>query len=598
MAVPDPDKTGAPRLVGTGSHAAIRGRVAEPASRADDVALPRGTGNALALILIAAGIAVRVLAMLHLRVNSDEPQHLHVAWGWTQGLLPYRDVFDNHTPLFNLLMSPWMAMAGERPDIVVVMRLSMIPFVLIALGATWIVARRLFSPRVGLWAVALAAVNPEFMRASVEYRTDQLWMAAWLSALAVMVSGRLTRGRAGASGLLLGVAVSTSMKTSLLLASMAVAVVAIGVLLAREGKRVPARALAARGTIALLGMALLPGAFALYFAAHGAWTQLIYGVVWHNLVSGLGMWRSAPLRPLLLVALAPALWFIARALVRHAPEPRLGAQRAVLLVTTGLAHGMIEGFWPLVTRADLLPLIPIEFIFVAALLLALPEAAARRAPRARALAPALAWTPALSLAAMTVAAATIDPVWIDRTQVNVRVNRQVLRLTSRDDLVMDGKGEAIFRRRPYYLALETVTEERFHLGLLRDDIPERLIASGAPVVLQWNLAPFPARAREFIETHYLPVGWLRVVGERLDPAAAGAETPRDFVVEIPQRYALIGPSGPARGVLDGTRYVEPRALARGRHAYRPARGEGAVALVWASAAERGATPFKPWAMER
>ena len=123
--------------------------------------VPRGAGNALALILIAAGIAVRVLAILHQRVNSDEPQHLHVAWGWTQGLLPYRDVFDNHSPLFSLLMSPWLQLAGERPDIVVVMRLAVVPFALIALGATWIIARRLFSPRVALWAVALAAVNPE-----------------------------------------------------------------------------------------------------------------------------------------------------------------------------------------------------------------------------------------------------------------------------------------------------------------------------------------------------------------------------------------------------------------------------------------------------
>ena len=32
--------------------------------------------------------------------DSDEPQHLHVVWAWANGLLPYRDVFDNHAPLF------------------------------------------------------------------------------------------------------------------------------------------------------------------------------------------------------------------------------------------------------------------------------------------------------------------------------------------------------------------------------------------------------------------------------------------------------------------------------------------------------------------
>lgn len=598
MAVPDPAEHGAPKRVGTDKHAGDRSPVTGRASRADGSGSPRGAADALALILIAAGLVVRVLGILHFRVNSDEPQHLHVAWGWTQGLLPYRDVFDNHTPLFNLLMSPWMSLAGERPDIVVTMRLAMIPFVLIALGATWIVARRLFSARVALWGVALAAVNPEFLRASVEYRTDQLWMAAWLSALAVMVSGRLTRGRAFASGVVLGIAVATSMKTSILLVSLAVAVIATGVLRARGGERVLARALAARAAFALLGMALVPGALAAFFAAHGAWSQMLYGVVWHNMVPGLGMWRTAPLRPLLLVVLAPMLWFTARALVRHAPESRLGALRAVVLVTTILAHGSIEGFWPLVTRADLLPLIPIECVFAAALLLGLTDAALRRAPRPRALAGALALLPVLVLGGMTVAAATIDPVWIDRTQANVRVMRQVLRLTRRDDLVMDGKGEAIFRRRPYYLALETITEERFGLGLLQDDIPERLIATGTPAVLRWNLTPFPPRARAFIESHYLSVGWLLVVGARLDPAAGGADTPRDLPIEVPQRYAIVGPSGPAHGWLDGTRYVGPRALARGRHSYRPERGEGPVAAVWADAIERGASPFKPWDLDR
>ena len=540
---------------------------------------------------------VRALGILHFRVNSDEPQHLHVAWGWTQGLLPYRDVFDNHTPLFSLLMSPVLALAGERPDIVTVMRLAMVPFLLIALGATWIVARRLFSARVALWGVALAAVNPEFLRGSVEYRTDQLWMAAWLSALAVMVSGRFTRGRAFASGVVLGIAVATSMKTALLLVCLAIAVLATVLLLAREGERIPARRLLARAGIALLGMTFVPGVLAAFFAARGAWSPLLYGVVWHNMVPGLGMWRTAPLRPLLLVVLAPALWLIARALIRHAPEPRLGARRAVVLATTILAHGAIEGLWPLVTRADLLPLVPIEFVFVAALVPGLTDTA-WRGMRPRALASALALIPVLLLGLMTVAAATIDPVWIDRTQANVRVLRQVLRLTTRDDLVMDGKGEAIFRRRPYYLALETITEERFRLGLLEDDIPERLIASGTPVVLRWNLTPFPPRARQFIETHYLSVGWLRVVGVELDPPAGRGDAPREFRIEVPQRYAVVGPSGPAHGWLDGTPCGPARALAAGPHTYRPGLREGAVAVVWAEAVARGASPFKPWDLDR
>ena len=39
-------------------------------------------------LLLALLFALRVLFALHLHVNSDEPQHLHVVWAWTQGLLP------------------------------------------------------------------------------------------------------------------------------------------------------------------------------------------------------------------------------------------------------------------------------------------------------------------------------------------------------------------------------------------------------------------------------------------------------------------------------------------------------------------------------
>ncbi|MEI9898034.1 MAG: hypothetical protein WDN28_30300 [Chthoniobacter sp.] len=51
-------------------------------------------------------LALRIGYSLILRFDSDEPQHLHVVWAWTKGLLPYRDVFDNHAPLFQICARP------------------------------------------------------------------------------------------------------------------------------------------------------------------------------------------------------------------------------------------------------------------------------------------------------------------------------------------------------------------------------------------------------------------------------------------------------------------------------------------------------------
>src|SRR5689334_17458398 len=57
----------------------------------------------LAAAIIAAAMLLRALYAFRYRVDSDEPQHLHVAWAWAHGLVQYRDVFDNHMPLFHLL---------------------------------------------------------------------------------------------------------------------------------------------------------------------------------------------------------------------------------------------------------------------------------------------------------------------------------------------------------------------------------------------------------------------------------------------------------------------------------------------------------------
>jgi hypothetical protein len=64
--------------------------------------------------LVAGAAAVRLWFIFAHRIDSDEPQHLHVMWGWTRGLVQYRDVFDNHLPLLHLLFAPVMALVPER----------------------------------------------------------------------------------------------------------------------------------------------------------------------------------------------------------------------------------------------------------------------------------------------------------------------------------------------------------------------------------------------------------------------------------------------------------------------------------------------------
>jgi hypothetical protein len=68
----------------------------------------------LALMLFIRLIVLTGLNVVRQTVNSDEPQHLHTIWGWTRGFVQYRDFFDNHMPLFHILLAPIFVAIGER----------------------------------------------------------------------------------------------------------------------------------------------------------------------------------------------------------------------------------------------------------------------------------------------------------------------------------------------------------------------------------------------------------------------------------------------------------------------------------------------------
>ncbi len=148
----------------------------------------------------------------------------------------------------------------------------------------------------------------------------------------------------------------------------------------------------------------------------------------------------------------------------------------------------------------------------------------------------------------------------------------------------------MFRNRPFYYALETMTLERMARGLIADRIPERCIETRT-CVAPADIKGFPPRARRFLEDRFVVVGSWRVAGSILPPVAGGPDGPRSFEVVIPARYTATGAEGPPRGMLDGAPCDGPRDLAPGRHEYQPASGEGPIAIIWAQALERGFTPF-------
>ena len=520
-------------------------------------------------------LLLRLAWLRGLPVNSDEPQHLHVVWAWTQGLLPYRDVFDNHTPLFHFLFAPVLMLVGESSGVLTWMRLAMVPLGLAILWCTWRIGVALWGRRTGLWAAALTALFPTFFLLSGQFRTDVLWAAAWLAAWAAALAGRWTNWRAFATGVLVGAAFSVSLKTSLLMAGAALGFVIWLLARARRVTREDVVACLAPSGIFLLGVAVLPAIIAIFFAANGALDDLWYGIVQHNLVPGLGRVAHEKQRLLLLpVALLVAYW-LARRSLRHARDARASLRALLLLCGAGYAI-LLYTFWPLITRQDLLPVQPLAALGLVALL-------TMRRTRSRWPGRVLALALVLEFCVLLVQM----PPWRHPDVAFRDELRTLLALTRDDDYVMDAKGSTIFRQRPWYYALEGITDTRLRLGLIVDDLPQRLAQTDTKVLVFDRLK---GTDLDYAKANYLLVhGRIGVAGKQFEGLKAGQRV--NFTLDIAARYTVVSRDGSIGDVrLDGTRYVLPLALAAGAHTL-VVKDPGDYALVWSTAVDQGYSPY-------
>jgi len=556
-----------------------------------------------ALLLIAAlGLALRLVYVFHYAFNSDEPQHLHVAWGWTQGLVQYRDIFDNHTPLFHMLSAPLVAFLGETPDILYDMRLAMIPLFLAGLWGTYALGRIVFSRRVGLWAALLAGLEPVFFFESLEYRTDVLWMALWFLMLVVLLGGAWTGRRSLAAGLVLGLALSVSLKSVMLVAALASAALCMPFVLARgAGARailrealaaLAPRAIGSRLALFVAGAAAPPLALTLLFASLGALKPFVYGTVLHNCVPGLEGWGHSR-RALVFVLIGVLSVIGARFVARHL-RPGGGREGIVFLaLLASLYFAALHLLWPIFTRQDTLPWYPLVLILFAGAVERGWQALA--GVRGLRLGAAGARGSAWLLAPMALFEIGLlvrgEPPRRDGTGPQRELLAEVLRLTDPADYVLDLKGETVFRRRPMYYAFETITKLRMNGGWLPERIQEETLARGTCVAVD-VVERWPLRTQHFLLDNYLVVGRLRVAGRFLTPPDGPEQGERvEFDVTIPARYAIVAREGAVAGLLDGAPYTGPRLLPAGRHAFTVSSGAGRLALVWAQAIERGFSPF-------
>src|SRR6266404_552550 len=310
--------------------------------------------------LLIALIRLRAITIAYYKFAIDESQHLHIIWGWARGFVQYRDLADNHMPLFHILCAPIYNLIGDRGTILYWMRIALQPLYMIAFWCTYRIGSLLFSRRVGIWAAILVGLSFDYAFCSVEFRTDNLWAPLWLLCLSVLLNGALTMRRALIAGFLMGLCFGVSMKTVLLVMSILTGGFVTLIFVGRERLGIGWGQILSALAAFLAGALIVPATIMAAFAFYGIWPQFRYWVFDHNVVPGL---RNHLAWWVIIFAVGfPLVALGARRIVAATQEAVVAARRSFVFVTAGFFFTALVSFWPVLTRQDYLPFYPLAFV--------------------------------------------------------------------------------------------------------------------------------------------------------------------------------------------------------------------------------------------
>ena len=549
----------------------------------------RGQGRIAWIALSAAVVILKSIAIFHLRADSDETQHAHVVWAWTQGQLPYRDIFDNHMPLFHLACVPLMNLLGEHARILIELRLAMLPLFFVCLWCVFNLTESLFSRSLAPWACLAAAAWPGFFYTSTEFRPDILWASLWLGSLVTALCGRFSLRRAFAFGILLGLDLAVSIKTPVLWSALAIsAAIALGLNEWLGNEKTAWRRIPLFLGVIACGAALVPGAIVLFFAAKGAFWIMYYCLIQHNFLPGLKRWGHPSFDRWIFPASIPVLIGLGVLAFRQAPDGPTAIRRVIVLLTPCFVAILLWSYAPDITRQDglpylpLLPLAAIPFLIWLQTRVKLPGLEAGL----------FTWVLPVICFVELLCIWNFNPLRTNRLKVTTHSIQDVLLLTQPNDYVMDAEGDYIFRPRPYYWVIETVTRARMRLGLIRDSLPECLEKTGTGMCYLYSEGFIPATTL-FIVSNYISFD-----KDALDLGVAGKELKAPsgngtfyFDVAIPVTYAIVSESGITAGELDGAPYRGPVRLDAGHHMFHRTSGAGRAAIFLDRALAGGFQPL-------
>lgn len=539
-----------------------------------------------AMIMAGLLIVFKLLNTARYKFNTDESQHLHVIWGWARGFIQYRDMCDNHMPLFQIAFAPIYGLIGDRESVLYWMRFVLLPLYGVVAWCTYRIGALLFSRRIGIWAVIMSGFYPGYHFCSLEFRTDNAWAPLWLLCVLTIVEEGFTTRAAWTSGILLGLCFGISMKTTLLLLSLGTSATLSLWMVSPDRLGLNWKYLAGWAARFLVAAASVPSIIMLAFAYRGVWRQFRYWVFENNVLPGL---KNHPAWWVIIFPIIfPVVVYVARVIVRETGEPLAAFRRSFVFLICGFYIPALWSFWSLVSRQDYIPHQPLAFVLYSGALILLWDYGSLSRPdllRVFRGVPFPVWLATVEFLVALIA----HPFLVDGEKPQTELLRQTLRLTDPGDYVLDEKGETVFRQRAFKPIWEPCVVERIRRGLMVDDAAERCVATRTCVVRKGK--DMSSAAVRFIDANYISIGGqLRVAGTFLRPTRATGDSV-DFDITIPAYYTVVSSAKtPVTGLLDGASFEGSRFLAAGPHTFKASAAPGTLAIVWAQAIERGYTP--------
>jgi hypothetical protein len=460
----------------------------------------------LSAILLGA-ILLWIAALTHrgLPLAVDEIEFIRATKWVGEGLVPFRDFWEHHTPLQWLVFAPVASLFGNGPGVeaVVAMRWAQLVFWV----ALFVVLVRL-ARRAGIdpWpALLLLVVSSGFVRKAIEYRVDVPGNIAYLGAVALIAFGAAKRRWLG-FGALMAAAVLCNVR----MAPLVVITAALALCWRPEERRWRwnGNALWMIG-----GVVPVAAAFVCWLLATGAWPAFLDGVIRYNRLFGelleVHTFFDAWLAPLwALDAGGIAFWLAAIAgavlALREVREPGVTQFFAILSLVAIATIAMMN--------------VQYDYHFQLVYLLMLPLAAI-------ALSRVKRLVPIVAAGALCISLIQTLPSFGEAMAYQDAVMTSVDRLTRPDETVLDGAGIAL-RRQPAYRYWFLMTGIRFMAarGLIA---PYAMTSPPAAIVYDYRLGlylrDFP-RLAEYVTKHYVPVYRNLWVPGMTAIAAAGSPT--------------------------------------------------------------------------